>query len=103
MPPAIDGAAADAVGSDTVPLCRLYRGGAGHNARIVLYRRAVEARASAGAELAALVQDLITERVAGPARRRAGRAIDPDFGLDWRPDGFDQHSFAGRPRGEGLT
>lgn len=67
--------------SDTVPLCRLYRGGAGHSARIVLYRRAVEARAAGGAELAALVQDLITERVAELLEVEP-ETVDPDYGLD---------------------
>ena len=67
--------------SDTVPLSRLYRGGAGHNARVVLYRRAVEVRASGGPELAALVQDLITERVAELLDVEP-EEIDPDYGLD---------------------
>jgi predicted Zn-dependent protease with MMP-like domain len=66
--------------ADGVALARLYRGGAGHNARIVLYRRAVEARASSPGELAALVHDLIVERVADLLDVEP-EAIDPDFGL----------------------
>ncbi len=67
--------------SETVPLSRLYRGGAGHNARVVLYRRPVEARATGGPELAALVQDLITERLAELLEVEP-EEIDPDYGLD---------------------
>ncbi|HEX3610660.1 MAG TPA: metallopeptidase family protein [Sporichthyaceae bacterium] len=67
--------------SETVPLSRLYRGGAGHNARVVLYRRPVEARATGGPELAALVHDLITERLAELLEVEP-EEIDPDYGLD---------------------
>lgn len=67
--------------SETVPLSRLYRGGAGRNARVVLYRRPVEARATGGPELAALVHDLITERLAELLEVEP-EEIDPDYGLD---------------------
>ncbi len=64
-----------------VPLSRLYQGGAGRNARIVLYRRPIEARAKGRADLAILVQDLVTEQVA-ELLGLTPEAIDPDYGLD---------------------
>lgn len=64
-----------------VPLSRLHHGGAGRNARIVLYRRPIEARAKGRTDLAILVQDLITEQVAD-LLGIAPEAIDPDYGLD---------------------
>lgn len=64
-----------------VPLSRLHHGGAGRNARIVLYRRPIEARAKGRADLAVLVQDLIVEQVAD-LLGIAPEAIDPDYGLD---------------------
>jgi hypothetical protein len=64
-----------------VPLSRLHHGGAGRNARIVLYRRPIEARAKGRADLAILVQDLIVEQVAD-LLGMTPEAIDPDYGLD---------------------
>jgi hypothetical protein len=64
-----------------VPLSRLHPGGAGRNARIVLYRRPIEARAKSRADLAILVQDLITEQVA-ELLGVSPETIDPDYGLD---------------------
>lgn len=64
-----------------VPLSRLHPGGAGRNARIVLYRRPIEARAKGRADLAILVQDLITEQVA-ELLGVPPETIDPDYGLD---------------------
>lgn len=64
-----------------VPLSRLHPGGAGRNARIVLYRRPIEARAKGRADLAILVQDLITEQVA-ELLGVSPETIDPDYGLD---------------------
>jgi predicted Zn-dependent protease with MMP-like domain len=75
VPPA-DGAAAG-----PVPLGRLYRGGAGQDARIVLYRRPIEARAAGRADLAALVHDLLVEQVADLIGVEP-ETIDPDYGLD---------------------
>ena len=64
-----------------VPLSRLHPGGVGRNARIVLYRRPIEARAKGRGELAILVQDLITEQVA-ELLGVPPETIDPDYGLD---------------------
>lgn len=50
--------------TDTPPLARLYPGGSGHPARIVLYRRPIEARTSTRQDLDALVHDLVVEQVA---------------------------------------
>jgi hypothetical protein len=72
---------ADSAVDGPVPLGRLYRGGAGRDARIVLYRRPIEARATGRAELAVLVQDLLTEQVADLLEVEPD-AIDPDYGLD---------------------
>ncbi|GAA0604992.1 hypothetical protein GCM10009547_03630 [Sporichthya brevicatena] len=64
-----------------VPLSRLYPGGAGRRAHIVLYRRPIEARAKGRADLAILVQDLVTEQVAD-LLGLTPEQIDPDYGLD---------------------
>jgi hypothetical protein len=72
---------ADGAGDGPVPLGRLYRGGAGHDARIVLYRRPLEARANGRAELTALVQDVLTEQVADLLGLDP-ETVDPDYGLD---------------------
>jgi len=64
-----------------VPLSRLHPGGAGRHARIVLYRRPIEARAKGRTDLAILVQDLITEQVA-ELLGVAPETVDPDYGLD---------------------
>lgn len=72
---------ADSAVDGPVPLGRLYRGGAGHDARIVLYRRPIEARASGRPELAALVHDLMVEQVADLLGVEP-ETVDPDYGLD---------------------
>jgi predicted Zn-dependent protease with MMP-like domain len=72
---------ADSAVDGPVPLGRLYRGGAGRDARIVLYRRPIEARATGRADLAALVQDLLTEQVADLLGLEP-EAVDPDYGTD---------------------
>jgi hypothetical protein len=77
--PDTTGAATDA--PNGVPLSRLHAGGAGRNARIVLYRRPIEARAKGRGDLAVLVHDLIVEQVA-ELLGIAPEAIDPDYGLD---------------------
>lgn len=76
----------DAIGSvatsgSGVPLSRLHTGGAGRNARIVLYRRPIEARAKNRGDLAILVHDLIVEQVA-ELLGIDPEAVDPDYGLD---------------------
>ncbi len=68
-------------GPDGVTLSRLYPGGAGRNARIVLYRRPIEVRAGNRSDLAVLVQDLVVEQVAD-LLGIAPEAVDPDYGLD---------------------
>lgn len=68
-------------GPDGVPLSRLHLGGAGRNARIVLYRRPIEARAKGRGDLAVLVHDLIVEQVA-ELLGIPPETIDPDYGLD---------------------
>ncbi|WP_019878259.1 metallopeptidase family protein [Sporichthya polymorpha] len=64
-----------------VPLSRLYPGGAGRRPHIVLYRRPIEARAKGRADLAILVQDLVTEQVAD-LLGLTPEQVDPDYGLD---------------------
>jgi predicted Zn-dependent protease with MMP-like domain len=66
---------------DAVPLSRLYPGSAGHNPRIVLYRRPIEVRATGRADLAALVHDLIVEQVADLLGVEP-ETVDPEYGLD---------------------
>jgi hypothetical protein len=79
--PAADVIARADDGPDGVPLSRLHPGGAGRNARIVLYRRPIEARAKGHADLAVLVHDLIVEQVA-ELLGLTPEAVDPDYGLD---------------------
>jgi len=79
--PAAAGVATATGAPDGVPLSRLHAGGAGRNARIVLYRRPIEARAKGRGDLALLVHDLIVEQVA-ELLGLAPEAIDPDYGLD---------------------
>lgn len=55
-----------------VPLARLLPAGSDHRARIVLYRRPLEARAKDGADLADLVHDVLVEQVANYL------GLDPD-------------------------
>ena len=61
VPPA---PAAAQVHGRRVALARVHPGGAGRPARVVLYRRPIENRAKAPAELAALVHDVVVESVA---------------------------------------
>ncbi len=61
-----------------VPLGRLYPASAGRPARIVVYRRPVETRASGPREVAALVADVVTEQVAGLLGVRP-EELDPGF------------------------
>jgi len=79
--PGANGAGAATDGPDGVPLSRLHVGGAGRNARIVLYRRPIEARAKGRGDLAVLIHDLIVEQVA-ELLGIAPEAVDPDYGLD---------------------
>lgn len=50
--------------ADSVPLSRLHPAGPGRQARIVVYRRPVQARAEGEDELAALVSDVVVEEFA---------------------------------------
>lgn len=49
---------------DSVPLSRLHPGEPGRQARIVIYRRPVQARAESEDELAALISDVVVEEFA---------------------------------------
>ncbi|MDN5797186.1 MAG: metallopeptidase family protein [Intrasporangium sp.] len=62
-----------------VPLGRLLPANGGRPARIVVYRRPVETRASGSREVAALVADIVTEQVAGLLGVRP-EELDPGFG-----------------------
>jgi predicted Zn-dependent protease with MMP-like domain len=62
-----------------VPLGRVYPASAGRPARIVVYRRPVETRASGARDVAALVADIVTEQVAGLLGVRP-EELDPGFG-----------------------
>jgi hypothetical protein len=62
-----------------VPLGRLFPAEAGQPARIVVYRRPVEARATEPDELVDLVNDVLVEQVAH-LLARTPEEIDPDFG-----------------------
>lgn len=65
VPPDGSGAPASADGDPGfVPFGRHEPAGAGRNARVVIYRRPVESRATAERELAALVHDVVVEQVA---------------------------------------
>jgi predicted Zn-dependent protease with MMP-like domain len=55
-----------------VPLARLLPPGSDNRARIVLYRRPLEARAKDGADLSDLVHDVLVEQVANYL------GLDPD-------------------------
>lgn len=70
---------ADAALGREVLLARLHPGGAGRPARIVLYRRPVEARAATRADLAVLVHDLVVEQVADLLGLEP-ETVDPDYG-----------------------
>lgn len=77
VPPPPD--AADPLAAGEVLLARLHPGGAGRPARIVLYRRPVEARAATRADLAVLVHDLVVEQVADLLGLEP-ETVDPDYG-----------------------
>ncbi|MGN6751674.1 MAG: metallopeptidase family protein [Intrasporangium sp.] len=62
-----------------VPLGRVYPASASRPARIVVYRRPVETRASGTRDVAALVADIVTEQVAGLLGVRP-EELDPGFG-----------------------
>ena len=70
VPEVPDGATPDGVLADSgVPLARLVQAGVDRRgqptrARIVLYRRPLEARAKDGADLAGLIHDVLVEQVA---------------------------------------
>jgi predicted Zn-dependent protease with MMP-like domain len=75
--PDVQSSADDVVEDGEVPLARLVpagadRPGAPTRARIVLYRRPLEARAKDGADLADLVHDVLVEQVANYL------GLDPD-------------------------
>ncbi|WP_418276165.1 metallopeptidase family protein [Isoptericola jiangsuensis] len=65
--------------SGGVPLGRLFAAEAGQPARIVVYRRPVEARATDRDDLADLVNDVLVEEVAH-LLARTPEEIDPEFG-----------------------
>ena len=66
--------------ADDVPLARLFPAGRGRRARIVLYRRPVEARA-VPEELPALVHDIVVEEVAHVLGKQP-EEVDPRYGDD---------------------
>jgi predicted Zn-dependent protease with MMP-like domain len=75
--PDVQSSADDVVEDGEVPLARLVPGGVDRQgvptrARIVLYRRPLEARAKDGADLADLVHDVLVEQVANYL------GLDPD-------------------------
>ena len=65
-----------------VPLGRYFPADAGLPARIVLYRRPLEARATDALDLADLVHDVVVEQVAH-LLGRAPEDVDPDYGDDY--------------------
>ncbi|MGQ0632836.1 MAG: metallopeptidase family protein [Sporichthyaceae bacterium] len=77
VPPAVT----DPIPAPAAPLGRLHPGGAGHPARVVIYRRPVEARAHGRAERAALVQDIVVEQVA-QLLGLDPETVDPGYGSD---------------------
>jgi len=69
--------------SSDVPLGRLFAGQGKLPARIVVYRRPVETRATDDRELAALINDVVVEQVAsllGVDPRELDAGYDPDDG-----------------------
>lgn len=64
---------------EEIPLGRLQPGVGGRPARIVVYRRPIETRASGRADVAALVADVVTEQLAGLLGVRP-EELDPGFG-----------------------
>ncbi len=67
--------------SGGVPLGRCFPAESGQPARVVVYRRPVEARAADPDDLADLVRDVVVEQVAA-LLARAPEEIDPDYGGD---------------------
>jgi predicted Zn-dependent protease with MMP-like domain len=67
---------------DQVPLGRLFPAGGGLPARIVLYRRPLEARALGRQELGALVHDVVVEQVAELLGLEP-EAVDPGYEGGW--------------------
>lgn len=65
-----------------VPLGRYFPADAGLPARIVVYRRPLEARAADALDLADLVHDVVVEQVAH-LLGRAPEDVDPDYGDDY--------------------
>jgi Zincin-like metallopeptidase len=63
---------------DPVPLGRLFARTGGHPARIVVYRRPVEARATEDQDLAHLVHDVVVEQVAELLGLEP-ETVDPDY------------------------
>lgn len=64
-----------------VPLSRLFPAEPGLPARVVLYRRPIETRASEPRELPGLVKDIVVEQLAG-ALGVEPATLDPDYRLD---------------------
>ncbi len=62
----------------TVPLSRAFPAAAGQPARIIVYRRPVEARAIDAEDLLDLLRDVLVEQVAG-LLARTPEEIDPDY------------------------
>ena len=71
-----------------VPLGRSFPAAAGRAARIVVYRRPVEARAGNHRAKGILVHDVVVERVA-ELLGLAPDAVDPDYGADTSRDDDD--------------
>lgn len=65
---------------DPVPLGRAFPAAGALPARIVVYRRPLETRAADRRDLAALVQDVVTEQVA-ELLGLAPESVDPGYGL----------------------
>jgi predicted Zn-dependent protease with MMP-like domain len=64
-----------------VPMGRAYPARAGRPARVVVYRRPIEARAGGQRALARLVHDVVVEQVADLLGTEPD-AVDPDYGPD---------------------
>jgi len=67
---------------DVVPLARLFPAAPKLPARIVLFRRPIEARAPGRAELAALVHDVVVEQVAELLGVEP-ETVDPSYEGGW--------------------
>jgi predicted Zn-dependent protease with MMP-like domain len=80
VPPAPDPAEGD--GWPDIPLARAFRAQARRPARIVLYRRPIEARAPSRGELAVLVHIVVVEEVA-ELLGVDPETVDPGYGGGW--------------------